>query len=109
MTISGGYAGQILFVDLSSREITTEPLDNTLATEYLGGQGISMRLAHDLINPGIEPLSPENPIIIGTGALCGTPAPSAAKVTVTTKFPVNGTIGTAAGKYPFTHRWNIDG
>jgi aldehyde:ferredoxin oxidoreductase len=97
MTISGGYAGQILFVDLSSRAINIQPLGTALATEYLGGQGISMRLAYDLINPGIEPLSPENPIIIGAGALCGTPAPSAAKVTVTTKFPVNGTIGTAAG------------
>ncbi|MBW2366379.1 MAG: hypothetical protein JRH15_00690 [Deltaproteobacteria bacterium] len=97
MTISGGYAGKILYVDLSLRSMDAQPLDPDMAKAYLGGQGINMRLAYDLIKPGIDPLSPDNALILGAGALCGTPTPSAAKMTATTKFPVNGTIGTAAG------------
>jgi len=97
MRISGGYAGKILYVDLTSGSTKAEPLDTDLLKEYLGGQGINIRLAYDLIKPGIDSLAPENTIIIGAGTLCGTPTPSAAKMTVTTKFPVNGTIGTAAG------------
>jgi aldehyde:ferredoxin oxidoreductase len=97
MIIKGGYAGKILYVDLTSGSVKVEPLDPLMAAQYLGGQGINIRLAYDLLKPGIDPLSPENPIIIGAGALCGTPTPSSGKVTATTKFPVNGAIGTAAG------------
>ena len=43
-----GYAGKILFVDLSDGSTETEPLDDRWAKEYLGGWGINYRLAYDL-------------------------------------------------------------
>jgi len=95
--MKGGYAGNILHVDLSSKEIKTEPLDEGLAKNFIGGWGINNKLAYDLIKPKTDPLSPENPIILGTGLLVGTLAPGASKLFATTKFPLNGVIATATG------------
>ena len=90
-----GYAGKILRIDLGSGSIKKENLDMDMAKDYLGGQGINTRLAFELIEPGIDPLSPDNPIILGAGALCGAFVISSSKLSVTTKFPLNGAIGTA--------------
>lgn len=91
-----GYAGSILHVNLSTGETRKEPLDVESAKRLVGGLGINYKLAYDLITPGIDPLSPENSIILGTGLLVGTLAPGSSKLFATTKFPLNGTISTAA-------------
>ncbi len=96
MEISG-YAGSILRVDLSSGATEVQKLDLDIIKQYLGGQGINTRLAYGMLKPGVEPLSPENVILIGAGALCGTPAFGASKVSATTRFPLNGAVGTAVG------------
>jgi len=83
-----GYAGTILYVDLTSGQIRKEPLDIDVARKYLGGAGVNYKLACDLIKPGEDPLSPDSPIIIGVGPLVGTIVPSAGKVQVTVKFPL---------------------
>jgi len=85
-----GYAGNILHMDLSSGSIRKEPLDLEQAKLFIGGWGLNQRLVSDLLKPGTEPLSPENPIIVGAGALCGTMAPTAAKVSLTMKLPTPG-------------------
>ncbi len=92
-----GYAGKILYVDLSSETIKKEELDRNLIENFIGGGGINMRLAYDFIEPSIKPLSEDNPLILGAGALTGTRVPSASKVFMTSKQPLNGAIGTATG------------
>jgi len=91
-----GYAGSILFADLTSESTRKEPLDTELVRTLIGGYGINSKLAYDLIPQGVEPLSPDNLIIIGAGPFAGTMVPGAAKVAVTTRFPVNGALATAA-------------
>lgn len=86
-----GYAGTILYIDLTSGEIKKEPLDMALAEKFLGGWGINYRLIWDLLKPGTDPLSPENPIVIGAGPLVGTLAPTACKIAATTKFALPAT------------------
>lgn len=90
-----GYAGKVLRVDLSKKSIKKEDLDLELAKKYLGGMGLAVKEAYDLIKPGIDPLGPENALIIAAGALQGTLAPSASQTMMTTKFPVNGAVGTS--------------
>ena len=75
-----GYAGKILFVDLSSGKIEEKPLERTDAELYLGGLGINNKFAYDLIEPGADALAPENPIILGAGPLIGTIVPGASRV-----------------------------
>ena len=82
-----GFAGKILYVDSTTRRIRKKPLDIELARRFLGGGGINLRLAYDLLAPGTDPLSPENPLIIGASPLIGTLTPSASKVTLTAKRP----------------------
>lgn len=93
----GGFAGRILLVDLSRRVVQTELLDAGLAEDFVGGLGISLRLAHRHLKPGIGALSPENPIILGAGPLVGTNVPASSRVYAVTKFPANGAIGWCGG------------
>ena len=106
-TNSYGYSGAILYIDLTSNKVRKESLDQELARKFIGGFGINAKLAYDLIKPGIDPLSPENPIILGAGPLIGTMAPGAAKLNCTTKFPNTGTIFTACagGSFGSMMRW----
>ncbi|MFC1941793.1 aldehyde ferredoxin oxidoreductase N-terminal domain-containing protein [Chloroflexota bacterium] len=92
-----GYAGSILFVDLTSGKNRVEPLDPGLPEELIGGWGINNRLIYDLMPGGVEPLSPENLIIIGAGPFAGTIIPGAAEVLATTRYPLNGAFASAAG------------
>lgn len=93
----GGYAGKMLWVDLSSRRLATEPMDEQMCREYLGGYGIGMRLIYDRQKPGTDPLDPTSIVGIGTGPLTGTPAVIGSRFTVMGKSPLTGTWGDANG------------
>ncbi len=99
-----GYAGKILFIDLTNKKCEIEPLYSDDARKLIGGFGVNQKLAYDLLKPKTDPLSPENPIIIGCGSLIGTLTPGAGKIQLTTKCasPANqeGTkyfVGTGSG------------
>ena len=96
-----GYAGSILHVDLTTGKIKKEPLDEGLIKDFTGGLGINIKLIYDLIEPGIDPLSPENPIVIGAGPLVGTVIPATSRMYINTKMPISGAIGWAGGAMSF--------
>ena len=91
----GGYAGNILVVDLSTGTISKVPLSEELVQKFLGGAGINARLAYDRIKPRAEPFSPENALIFGVGPLVGTLAPGACKSNITSKSPSSGYLATS--------------
>ena len=88
-----GFAGKILYVDLTNGSVKKEALDLELAKKFLGGFGIDLSLLHRLLKPGTDPFSPENPVIIGAGALVGTIVPSSAKITFIAKRPTYASDG----------------
>ncbi len=92
-----GYMGKILHVDLTTGTWRNEPLDPEMAQNYLGAFGLNIRLAYDLLPPGVGPLSPENIIVLGVGPLTGTLAPGSSRIAVTTKFPLGSSIGGGNG------------
>jgi len=71
-----GYAGRILRIDLSTGKTKVSPLSVEYAKKYIGGIGLGMRLLIENSKPGIDPLSPENPLILTTGPFSGTMAPT---------------------------------
>ncbi|UCG45283.1 MAG: aldehyde ferredoxin oxidoreductase family protein [Candidatus Bathyarchaeota archaeon] len=71
------YTGRILHVDLTSGKTAIKPLNMKLAKEYIGGIGLGIRLLIDHSKPGTDPFDPSNPLILATGPLSGTMAPSA--------------------------------
>jgi len=74
-----GWAGKILRVDLTSGSIGTV---DTLryAEAFIGGRGIAARIAWEELKPGVDAFSPENHLIVMTGPLTGTLAPSSGRV-----------------------------
>jgi aldehyde:ferredoxin oxidoreductase len=89
----GGFAGRVLAVDLTRRVIKEEPLDEALARDFIGGLGLTVRIAWDKIKAGTDALAPENPIVLGAGPLVGTDLPASSRVYSITKLPTSGTIG----------------
>ena len=83
------YAGKILRVNLSNGAITTEPTEK-YAKDWLGSSGIAARILYDEIRPWVTPYDPANKIIFGSGALVGTTAPGANKMSVSTLGPMIG-------------------
>ncbi len=83
-----GYAGKNLFVDLSDGSIEEKPLDMDTAKKFVGGPGMGFKLLHEKLEPGTEPLSPENPLVIGLGPLGGTLVPGSGKCYLVTKYPI---------------------
>lgn len=90
---SCGFGGRILYVDLTRGEVKTVPLDYRTAEEYVGGLGLSIKIAGDEIPPGTDPLSPENRIVLGAGPLVGTNVPASSRFYAVTKLPSSGTVG----------------
>ena len=85
-----GYAGSILHVNLTNNVVSKEELDIEMARKFLGGQGISSKLAYDLIKPGIDPLSPENVLVYGVSPFTGTFMPGFPRAGMVSKSPLTG-------------------
>ena len=91
----GGYAGQILYVDLSSGNIEKKPLDMEFARKHIGGLGFGTQIYLDLIknDPVFDALSEANPFVLMTGPLTGMKMNGVARWTVCSKSPLTGFWG----------------
>ncbi|GFE60535.1 aldehyde ferredoxin oxidoreductase family protein [Geobacter sp. AOG2] len=85
-----GWTGTILRVDLSAGTAQREAIPHKLLEEYLGGRGLGVRLMRDHFR--LAPFDPAMPLIFAVGPLCGTPAPTAARLSVISRSPLTGTI-----------------
>ncbi len=107
-----GYMGRILRVDLTTGKIGFEPLGMDRATAFIGGRGLGISYLLEEVNPECDPLGPENKLIMMTGPLTGTSAPTGARFMVVTKSPLTGavTCSNAGGQFPMMlKRTGIDG
>ena len=55
-----GYAGKLLFVDLTTGSITEEAPDESLYCQWIGGAGLGARVIMERTKANIDPLGPEN-------------------------------------------------
>ncbi len=85
-----GWTGKILKVDLASGRCWREEIPPELLHAYLGGRGLGVRLMRDYFN--LEPFESEMPLIFAVGPLCGTAAPTAARLSVVSRSPLTRTI-----------------
>jgi len=87
-----GWIGTILRVNLTKRTASKEPLNPTLAKQYIGARGLGTKIMYDEVDPRVDPLGPENKLIFAPGPFTGTFAPSGGRYNVITKGPLTGTI-----------------
>ena len=82
----GGWVGQIADIDLTSGEVA---LHNTLAyaRDCLGGRCLASQLAWDMTPAGDDAFDPRNCIIVCTGPLTGTLAPTSGRTIMSAVSP----------------------
>ena len=88
-----GYAGKVLVVDLSAKEIHDEPLNEKYAGQFIGGAGLACRYLYDMVDATTDPLVSGNPLVFMNGLLTGTSAPSTSRWVVTARSPLTGIYG----------------
>ena len=86
------WQNMILRVNLTAGTSAAEPLNREWAQAYLGQRGLGTRYLVDEIDAKVDPMSPQNKLIIATGPLTGTPAPTGGRSSAITKGALTGTI-----------------
>lgn len=71
-----GYAGTILYINLTTGKTRTEKLSEEVAKKYIGGIGLGMNLWLSNSKAGVNPLSAENPLVLAIGPVSGTMFPT---------------------------------
>jgi aldehyde:ferredoxin oxidoreductase len=71
-----GYAGRILRVDLTTGKTRVEKLDEETAKKFIGGIGLGMKLWLANSKANVNPLDPENPLVLALGPVSGTMFPT---------------------------------
>jgi len=89
-----GYAGRILYLDLTTGKNYTEKLNEETAKKYVGGIGLGMHLYLSKSKKGVDPFSPENPIVLSVGPLTATMFPTGGNGhAFISKSPATGGVG----------------
>jgi aldehyde:ferredoxin oxidoreductase len=86
-----GYTGRILHVDLTNRKIDIEDKDEAFFRSYLGGRGIGYHYLMKMVPPRVDPLSPENILVLATGVMTGSPLAASCRFAAVGKSPLTGT------------------
>jgi aldehyde:ferredoxin oxidoreductase len=97
-----GYAGKILNVDLATGKTRVDKLTEETAKKYIGGIGLGMKLYLSNSKAGVDPLSPENPLVLAVGPVSGTMFPTGGNGhAFISKSPVTGGVGEAVSHGTF--------
>lgn len=88
--MADGYAGFILFCNLTDGSIRRERLPEDWKTMYLGGNGFAARILYAGVKPHTDPLSPENTLVFAVGPATGTLLSTSSRFVVAAKSPLTG-------------------
>ena len=81
----GGFAGKVLYVDLTTQKVKKEGLpDEKELKAWLGCWGLSLRMLYDMAPAGVRGKDPDNPLIFWNGPLTAADVPGATNLSVAT-------------------------
>ncbi len=88
-------------MDLTTRTTTSERVPEPWLRKYIGGKGLGARYLYEELEPGTDPLGPENALLFMLGPLTGL-VPGDARYAAVTKSPLTGTFldSYAGGEFP---------
>jgi aldehyde:ferredoxin oxidoreductase len=90
MDVNGGYFKRILWVDLTGGESRTLEFGDAFALKYIGGRGFGIKLLWDHLRKvglDLDPLSPDNLLVIAPGPLTGLYLPASGKTSFVSVSP----------------------
>jgi len=93
--VPGGYNGKILRVNLSTKNISVEAIDEVFCRRYIGGAGFITYYLWKELPQGADPLGPENKLIFALGPLTGINLPGSGRNCIGAKSPLTGGIAKA--------------
>lgn len=88
-----GFHNRILRVDLSTRQISVEQPGEVFFRTYFGGWGMIAHYLLTELEPGTDPLGPDNLLIFAPGVVTGAPAGGCGRNAVGAKSPLTGAFG----------------
>ena len=88
--IKGEYLGNILHINLTDRKFWLEEVDEDFALKYIGGRGFGAKIVMDNLREGLDPLGPENIMVIAPGVLSGLYVPASGKTSFVSISPLTG-------------------
>lgn len=93
---------KILDVNLTEGTCSVKTIPGETYRLYPGGSALGLYLILQEMEPGVDPLSPENMLVFSVSPLTGLPVGGLSRMVVTTKSPLTGTIGDsqAGGNFP---------
>jgi aldehyde:ferredoxin oxidoreductase len=97
-----GWHGYLLRVNLTDGTIREEAISESDARKYIGGRGLAIKALMEGMDPRVDALSPENQLVMATGPLTSTPAPTGNRYMVVTKSPLTGVLANSnsGGVFP---------
>ena len=90
-----GYMGKVMLVDLTSETVTEYPWNDEQRELYLGGKIMAARILCDHLTGKETAYSEENWVVISTGPLTGTGAPSSARFNISALSPQTGLLASS--------------
>ena len=90
-----GYMGKVMMVDLTTETVTEYPWSDEQRELYLGGKIMAARILADHLTGKEKPFSEENWVVISTGPLTGTGAPSSARFNISALSPQTGILASS--------------
>jgi aldehyde:ferredoxin oxidoreductase len=87
--------GQILDIDLTTETWKLSQYPKDLAGKFLGGRGFNVHVLYHQLPVNVDPLGPENLLILSCGVLTGTAAPSSARLHINALSPLTGILGSS--------------
>ncbi len=87
-----GWWGKALWIDLTREEVKIWEYPKELAQDFVGGRGFAIKILWDFLEPGTDPLSPQNLVVLAVGPVTGLCACSG-KMVIASKSPLTGGYG----------------
>jgi aldehyde:ferredoxin oxidoreductase len=97
-----GWHGCLLRVNLSNGTMREERFSEEVAREYFGARGLAIKVLLEGMDPQADPLSPESLLVMATGPLTSTPAPTGNRYLAICKSPLTGALAysNSGGVFP---------
>ncbi len=87
--------GRLLIADLEQGRFTAAAIDEELARRFFVGRGFNSHYLYAEVAGQVDPLGPQNPLILSAGLLTGTEAPASSRLHVSARSPLTGLLGSS--------------
>ena len=90
-----GYMGRVIQIDLATKKISEYPWSDKERELFIGGKIMAAKILCDHFKGTEQPFGDENIIVISTGPLTGTGAPSSSRFNISTLSPLTGILASS--------------